>query len=83
MRSNTRVLEWSCKLGGADIEAARFLHTAREPEYAKARFAVERLLDTLVTSSAGAVTRNFFCALPARRARGAGSRAGMTAETAA
>jgi len=47
MRSNTRVLEWSCKITKEYFEGARFLHTARFKDFSKAQHAVERLYSFL------------------------------------
>jgi hypothetical protein len=65
MRFNTRVLEWSCKLTPDHLESARFLHTARHPEFVKARSAVARLIEFLDRSSDGLLRDSFFVQLPA------------------
>jgi hypothetical protein len=64
MQSNTRVLEWSCKLRGGAAECGRFLHTAREPDYSKARLALDRLFAFLEDASGGRIARTFFARLP-------------------
>jgi hypothetical protein len=69
MRFNTRVLEWSCKLTTEGVEGARFLHTARHPEFEKARSAVQRLIEFLDCSSAGHLRNTFFAELPSLAAR--------------
>jgi hypothetical protein len=43
MRSNTRVLEWSCKIAGSRFEGARFLHTSLLPEFREAEVALDRV----------------------------------------
>jgi hypothetical protein len=47
MQSNTRVLEWSCKIADGRFEGSRFLHTARSRQYSEARPALERLYATI------------------------------------
>jgi hypothetical protein len=69
MQNNTRVLEWSCKLFKDRLEGARFLHTARHPEFEKAQYAVERLFDFLGRSSVGALQDAFFAELPSLATR--------------
>jgi hypothetical protein len=64
MKANTRVLEWSCKLRRGKPECRRFLHTAREPDYAKAKLAVERLFAFLECSNKGHIGETFFAQLP-------------------
>jgi hypothetical protein len=47
MRANTRVLEWSCKLRGRELNGARFLHTALLPDFRQSVNALDALLTGL------------------------------------
>jgi hypothetical protein len=52
MVSNTRVLEWSCKVTGDHLEGARFLHTALFTDRFVAEYAIDRLYDSLFPCNA-------------------------------